>query len=83
MESKPIVRQLVESAILPRTDTGSVTDDHPLLDTGLIDSMGILELVSQLEHACGVDIDDAELVPENFNSINSIAALVDQKQSRA
>ena len=82
MDSKQKVRQLVESAILSRTDTGSVTDDHPLLDTGLIDSMGILELVSQLEQACGVTIDDDELVPENFNSINNIAALVDQK-SRA
>ena len=82
MDSKPTVRRLVESAILSRTDTSSVTDDHPLLDTGLIDSMGILELVSQLEQACGVTIDDDELVPENFNSINDIAALVDQK-SRA
>lgn len=82
MDSKQIVRQLVESTVLSRTDTGSVTDDHLLLDTGLIDSMGIFELVTQIEEACGVAIDDDELVPENFNSINDIAALVDQK-SRA
>lgn len=82
MDAKPIVRELVRTTILSRTETTSVSDDHALLDTGLIDSMGIFELVSQLEQACGVSIDDDELVPENFNSINDIAALVEQK-SRA
>lgn len=82
MDSKQVVRDLVERAVLARTDTRSVADDHPLLDTGLIDSMGILDLVSQLEQECGVTIEDHELVPENFNSINDIAALVEQK-SRA
>lgn len=82
MDSKQVVRDLVESAILARTDTRSVSDDHPLLDSGLIDSMGIFDLVSQLEQKCDVTIEDHELVPENFNSINDIAALVEQK-SRA
>ena len=82
MDSKLVVRDLVERAVFARTDARSVSDDHPLLDTGLIDSMGIFDLVSQLEEECGVKIEDHELVPENFNSINNIAALVDQK-SRA
>lgn len=47
MDSKQIIRQLVESALLSRTDTSSVIDDHLLLDTGLIDSMGVLELVTE------------------------------------
>lgn len=80
MDSKQVVRDLVERAILARTDTRSVSDDHPLLDTGLIDSMGIFDLVAQLEQECGVSIEDDELVPENFNSINDIAALVEQKR---
>ena len=79
MDAKPIVRRLVETTILPRTDATSVTDDHPLLDTGLLDSLGIFELVTHLEQACGVTIDDEELVPENFGSIDHIAALVERK----
>ena len=79
MDAKHIVRQLVETTILPRTDTTSVADDHPLLDTGLIDSLGIFELVTHIEQACGVTIEDEEVVPEHFGTINDIAALVEQK----
>lgn len=79
MDVRSKVRELIETTVLSRTNTASVSDDHALLDSGLIDSMGIFELVSALEQACGVTIDDDELVPENFNSINDIAALVEQK----
>lgn len=79
MSAKPIVRQFIETTVLPRTDRTEVSDDDPLLDAGIIDSMGIFELASHLENTCGVTIEDHELVPENFSSINEIAAFVDQK----
>lgn len=79
MDAKATVREIVETTVLPRTDVASVADDHPLLDSGLIDSLGIFELVTHLEEACGVTIEDEELVPENFGSIDAIAALVGQK----
>ena len=79
MDARPVVRELVESTVLARSGATTVADDHPLLDSGMIDSMGIYELVSALEESCGIAIGDDELVPENFNSINAIAALVDQK----
>ena len=79
MDARPIVRQLVEATVVSRSGATAVSDDHPLLDSGMIDSMGIYELVSKLEESCGISIGDDELVPENFNSINAIAALVEQK----
>mgnify|MGYP000150222018 CR=1 FL=1 len=81
MNAKPIVREFIETTILPRTDRTEVADDDPLLDAGIIDSMGIFELASHIEHACGVTIEDQELVPENFDSINRIAAFVDRKSA--
>ena len=82
MDPRPTVRQLVEATILARADTATVADDDPLLDSGLIDSMGVFELISRLETTCGVSIGDDEVVPENFGSINAIVALVERKSPR-
>ena len=81
MSAKPIVREFIETTVLPRTDRTEISDDEPLLDAGVIDSMGIFELASHLESTCGVTIGDDELVPENFSSITRIAAFVDQKNA--
>lgn len=79
MDTKPIVRELVEKTVLARTEVDSLRDDEPLLDGGLIDSMGIFELVSALEAECRIRIDDDEIVPDNFGSIDSITSLVEKK----
>jgi acyl carrier protein len=75
-----VVRQFIEATLLPRTEKTQVGDDEPLLDAGLIDSMGIFELATHIENTCGVKIEDEELLPENFNSINDIAAFVNRKR---
>lgn len=79
MDAKAIVRELVESTVVSRKGATNVSDDEPLLESGLIDSMGIFQLVTSLEEACGVTIGDDEVVPENFSSIDAITALVNQK----
>jgi len=58
-----------------------LTDDYPLLENGLIDSLGIFHLVSFLESEFGVEVQDEELVPENFGTIANIAQLVASKRS--
>ena len=54
--------------------------DYPLLAREVLDSMGIFQLVAFLEHDFGILIDDEDLVPENFESIGSIARFVGAKQ---
>jgi acyl carrier protein len=56
-----------------------LTDDYPLLDSGVIDSLGILEIVQFLEDEYGVEIADDELVPENFATLTAIAKLMESK----
>ena len=53
--------------------------DESLLKTGLIDSLGILDVVAFLEKEFAIAITDEELLPENFESIRSIANFVQQK----
>lgn len=54
--------------------------DEQLLDTGVIDSAGIFELVAFVESTFGVEISDEEVVPEHFETIQSITALVESKR---
>jgi len=54
-------------------------DETSFLDAGIIDSTGVLELISHLEQAYGVHLEDHELVPENLDSINKLAAFLERK----
>ena len=54
--------------------------DASFMETGLIDSTGVLEVVAHLESTYGIKVDDAELLPENLDSIARIAAFVEKKK---
>jgi len=53
--------------------------DTPLIHSGLIDSLALLELAMFIEENFGVTLEDAELEPENFNSIQTMMRLIDCK----
>ena len=59
--------------------TKKVGNEDPLLKDGLIDSLGILEVVTFLEKEFGIIVSDEELLPENFGSIRSLSSFVQQK----
>ncbi len=71
------VRAFVMDAFYAPKDLG---DDASLLDTGTMDSTGVLELISFLEQRFGVAASDRELHPENFDSIRRVAAFVERKR---
>lgn len=54
-------------------------DDDSLLEAGIIDSTGILELINHLEERYGIKVNDDELVPENLDTIASIAVFLGKK----
>jgi acyl carrier protein len=56
-----------------------LTDDSSFMEEGLIDSTGILELVSFIEERYAMQIADDELTPDNFDSINRVATFVSAK----
>lgn len=57
-----------------------VDDRASLLESGVLDSLGILDVVTFLEQEFGLQIVDDELVPENFQSVESLSAFVRDKQ---
>jgi acyl carrier protein len=58
---------------------GSIGHDRELLSQGLLDSAGIMETVAFLEESFSLEIEDADLVPENFQTIDAMVALVSRK----
>ena len=60
-------------------DVSGIGPDDSLLESGVIDSMGVLQLVAFLESAHGITIRDDDLMPENFDTIGAIAAFVERQ----
>jgi acyl carrier protein len=55
-------------------------DDH-LLANGILDSLGVLDLVGFLEQEFGISISDEDLLPEHFETLRRLTAFVEEKQS--
>lgn len=64
-----ITRELVQdAALLP------LSDDTSLLDSGVLDSLSLLQLVVFLEERFGITVGDTDLLPQNFASVQTICA---------
>ena len=55
-------------------------NDDSFLEQGIIDSTGVLELVEWLEDTFAFSVEDEELVPENLDSVNNLAAFIARKK---
>jgi acyl carrier protein len=57
-------------------DPSRLPDDASLLEMGVIDSTGVLELVLLMEENFGMKVQDAEIIPENFDSVDRMVSFV-------
>lgn len=73
------VRQFVIETFSFGVDDGQLSDTDSFIEKGLIDSMGILTLISHVEEKYGVKVEDNELVPDNWDSVARIAAFIEGK----
>lgn len=76
MNTADQLRQYIVSEFLPGGDPAEITDDLDLLNSGLIDSLGLLKLIAWVELTFDVDVDDVDLDPENFRDLRSIEGYV-------
>ena len=78
------IRAFVVENFLFGQDDETLTAQSSLVESGIIDSMGVAEIVAHIESRYGVTVGDDELVPDNLDSIGRIAAVVARKkQSQA
>ncbi len=80
MDTSTTVKEFIEKNFLYKKDKKSVSSDESLLDSGLIDSTAIFELVGYVESQFNIEVSDEDIVPENFESVNKIAHFISSKQ---
>jgi acyl carrier protein len=76
---KTQVKQYILNNFLMGGDPERITDSVSFIEKGIIDSTGVLELISFLQETFGIRIEDAEMVPENLDSLEKIEKYVDSK----
>ena len=76
------IKEFVVSNFLYGQDGQNLALDQSFLENGIIDSTGVLELVSFLEQTYGIKVRDEELVPDNLDSLQKVAAFVQRKVGR-
>jgi acyl carrier protein len=64
----------------PSTSSASIDENTPLLSSGTLDSLGILELVIFLSEKFNIEMDSQDFSPENFETIGHLARFVQCKQ---
>ena len=74
------IRQLMVENLTYGGSWNEVDEDYPLLAKHVVDSLGMLKLVSLIEEEFDVEIDDDDVVPANWKTIRDIAALVASKR---
>ncbi len=82
MDANEIPKQIHEYIVenfLFGDDAALESDDQSFLDSGLIDSTGILELIDFIEEEHGVSVEDDEMTTENFDSVAKVATYVERK----
>jgi len=79
MELKRQIREFVTTNFYV-ADPKALEDSTSLLDQGIIDSTGVLEVIMFIESTFGLTVEDSEMLPENLDSIERIAAFVARKQ---
>lgn len=79
------INEKIRSFILENSHGGlsgeTLDDNDSFLDKGIIDSTGILELVAFIEENFGITVNDDELIPDNFDSINKTGIYISKKKN--
>jgi len=79
-DTRTEIRAFIIENFLFGEDNGELTDDDSLLEKGIVDSTGVLELVQFLERTYSLKVKDEDLVPDNLDTIARAADYVRRQQ---
>ena len=79
MDTRQTIRKFIRENFLKEDRQKNFHDGISFIDGGIIDSVGILELVAFLEETFGLRVEDEELIPENLDSVDQLVTFVELK----
>lgn len=83
MDTKIKIRDFITDTFLKTKSSTNLSDDLSLVESGIIDSLGILKVLSFIEATFGFKVSEQDVVPEYFENVNALAAYVDQHRQGA
>ncbi len=76
-ETTPKIKQFIVDEFMPDVSVDELDSDFDLLTGGVVDSLGLLQVVAWLESEFDVAVDDSQLGPESFRTVEAIRQYVD------
>ncbi|MFW5813022.1 MAG: acyl carrier protein [Fibrobacterota bacterium] len=80
-EVKTTIIDFINKNFLMGTDSIRYSDDDSFLEKGIVDSTGVLEMVNFIQSNFGIKVEEAELIPENLDSVNNITTFINRKKT--
>jgi len=80
LEIREKIKDFIVKNFLFGSDDSSLGDDDSFLESGIIDSTGVLEVVGFIEDEFDIEVLDEELVPDNFDSLSRLVGYVAKKK---
>jgi acyl carrier protein len=74
------IKEFIMTEVNPDLHLERLDDDEPLIESGIVDSLGMLKLMAFLDESFGVDL-GGEIQPENFKNVRTICAIVEGQRS--
>jgi acyl carrier protein len=79
VDIKDQIRQYIAQDLLFSDNGFKYGDDASFLEEGIVDSLGVMELVFFIEETFGLTTTDEELTPDNFDSVNKLANFIQRR----
>jgi acyl carrier protein len=80
MNTNEIIREFIMTEILHGSRKEPLGDQDSLIESGIIDSLGIMTILAFLDEKFSVQVPGEDLIPENFDSIATLSALVERQK---
>ena len=75
------LKEFIMTEVNPDLNLSQLDDDEPLIESGIIDSLGVLKILAFMDEAFGVDLSSDQIKLENFKNVSSICALVEKQKN--
>ena len=80
MSTESAIERYILDEIMIGSEQTSIEPDQSLLDSGILDSLALLRLMGFIEDHYNITVEDGEVTPDNFESIESINTFIEQKR---
>lgn len=80
-EFKEKLKKFIMTEVNPERNLQDLSDDEPLLDSAIIDSLGVLKILAFMDEEFGIDLSSDEIKLENFKDIASISGLAEKNRA--